>query len=267
MRTINAGSEKMIYKRSVRLLKTLKAFQQIIVKYLLTKNRLWVKKNKYKLDSSLRFLILGIISSLFKKKAMKKKCIAFSIGGIFIVALIIGGCKKTTNSTDLDTTGKYYISFKANGEQVKYTNPVIVDSLPIGYDFGGYHVRIWEMGAANLQIHSMSLGILTEDSLPQSGRTYKESDIISGIWYGVIFAFNDSRGKYEYQSSGTYDSPVAEFYPDIPKDCTITLTDVGSNTLKGTFSGTVYTFNDNGEPVFTDKISITDGEFYLPASF
>lgn len=198
---------------------------------------------------------------------MKKKCIAARIVTILIVMLIIGGCKKTKNQTDLDTSGKYYISFKANGKQIKYTIPVDVDSLPVIYNFVGYSVNIWELGAVNIpQYDMMALTIITEDSLPQAGKTYKESNITSGIWHEVMFTYSFP-GEKTYWSISTGVTPADELYPGIPKDCTITLTEVGSATLKGTFSGTVYAIDDNGETDLTNKIKITDGIFYLPASF
>ena len=199
---------------------------------------------------------------------MKKMFRPVWVVSIFIILLVIGGCKKTKNQTDL--SGNYYISFQENGNQIKYTVPFDIDSLPVNYNFLGYHYNIWSMGGANVQQQSlMELSIITKDTLPQAGKMYKESDnnIPSGVLSEVLFEYAPSWNVAYYQPISFYVVPGIDTYPDIPRDCIITITDVGSSTLKGTFSGTVYNSDDNADPILTDKISITDGTFYLPASF
>jgi hypothetical protein len=199
---------------------------------------------------------------------MKKQLFRIYLAVIVIAAMATGGCKKNTENLVNNNNSGYYIRFKANGLQQNYTIPVTTSQFHDSLTFNGNKVHIFATGGANINLHSITLGIY-DNTLLTSATTYKESDLIFSYQPKVMFIYNNNPGSFGYYSISNY-APIPALFPEyagIERDCKITMTNVTSTNIKGAFSGTVYREKNNGDADVADKIKITDGEFFLPAKF
>ena len=161
----------------------------------------------------------------------------FTVG---VAALIATACKSSTDAGDSQQTssGTYYVRFKANGAQIDYSsdtwvNAAIAKTGP-EYFFVGASTPAGSVGEG-----SMSVSVF--DPSPITTTTY--SGGLTPV--GTTGAYTLPQLSYVTGSS-TYTSS---------NDARITLTEITSTTVKGTFQGTVST---TGKP----SISITNGEFF-----
>lgn len=197
---------------------------------------------------------------------MKKQLFGICITVMAFSSIFITGCKKNTDI--ITNNSQYYVRFKANGVEKNYTIPVTTSQFHDSLIFSGNKVHIFATGGANSNGHIITLGIYSEGLLT-ANTVYKESDLLFGFQPKVMFIYNSNPGAYAYLSMGSY-APIPSAFPQysgIQRDCKITMTNVTSTNIKGTFSGTVYHEKNNGDPDLIDKVSITDGEFFLPAKF
>lgn len=175
-----------------------------------------------------------------------------------LAALLLGSCTKKEDG--LNNPGKYYIKFKANGVEKKLDMiPSSINSFYSSalYESFGYH--IYEFGMASAQFKELiHIGIFTPSALAK--KTY--TDNADGLLPEAILAYSQAPlDGSAYFSSMAYDDSGFQ----LKKDCKITITEMNDTEIQGTFSGTVYFENDDGDPDMNKAVTITDGSFYVQA--
>lgn len=193
---------------------------------------------------------------------MKRQIFCFLL---FNLILIVAGCKKKPVIVE-NNNGQYFVKFKANGAQQNFTIPSSTAQFHDSITVAGKKVHIYAVGAAGMNFHSIQFGIYSDKVL--TGTTnYRESDLLYGYQPQMIMIYVNNPTSFGNLSIGSYDPLPPYSFPSIPRDCSISLTEVTATSIKGTFSGTVYLEKPNGEPDLNNKTSITNGEFFLPALF
>jgi hypothetical protein len=181
---------------------------------------------------------------------------------LLLVAIALVQCKKNGGSPTGNnaTSGTYYMRFTLNGTAVNYTSDPNA-SLSFLSALGLYNGALATysniyIGAKDAVIitlfstKSIAAGIAYNDPLKAqetSGALMPQAEI---FWY-------DSTGV-SWITAGTFsDANGNVSLPGVVADAKVTVTDLTTTTVKGTFSGTVY------RPDFARYEVISNGEFFL----
>ena len=158
---------------------------------------------------------------------------------LVISVILMAGCGGSTSTDPGSNPGNgYYIRFRAGSVDRNYTGDLVVhgafNQVSSEYIFTADGV------AEDGSITGGSIILGAQDVSPVTTKTYGSFQVVGSGWtMGVIL----------YSIGGTqYDND------DVPNDIRVTITEISSTAVKGTFSGTV---KANGKP----SISITNGEF------
>lgn len=185
---------------------------------------------------------------------------------ILSLSIFFAGCKKSNdaNNGNNGNAGDYYLKFKADGDQKEFKSEPLIQLLPLkdglysavlqGYaDFVGQGTKD-ELGMIVLSNDPIVQGSSFQD--PQKC-VNKDGDTLTKL----ITNFNDINNK-GYLSMGTLvdKNGVNTLFPSVIADAKLNISELNSDFAKGTFSATVYLSTD---ATLTQKVKITDGEFYL----
>lgn len=171
---------------------------------------------------------------------------------LLLLSLIIS-CKKSDNSKPKEATG-YFMSFKANGTYYKFNNSRTIARL-----FNGnlssdgvnktpfYQVNIAGYGDKTEAFPGLIVGIKSPNKIQAIKYSSTPTDQFRGV------------PSLELQCN----LPITDLYVKSKtyggyQDITLTLTEITIDYVKGTFSGSAYSVDGKSE-----KVSITEGEFYL----
>ena len=179
-----------------------------------------------------------INSSIFLNVALNNTMRTLSKIIIVCIALVctLSSCKKSNVSPKLSVES---IVFTLNG--TKHTLASNVSEREVMYNIGFYTTSIFASSSQNNE--RMGLMVLCTDSLKIG--TYKTNntpDISSG---NITLTFENDNGDTYIQNSTNPDN-------------TITITEIGADYVKGTFSAVLSDITTSGSP----DITITNGEFY-----
>lgn len=193
-----------------------------------------------------------------------------AIATVFCFLIFLSSCKKDKENAGSDNNpkGSYYIRFKANGIQQEFK------SLPIAQSSYNSSQQVYVTGLLAYTDSSKTdqnlVNIVIMSTTPLSaGAIYKDPlKTLSGADKvpQVIITYNDAQEK-SFLSMGLFSDEAGNFstfIPDYDKlvaDANVTITEVTSTFVKGTFSGTVFNLDSNSNVV--SKMPLTDGEFYL----
>ncbi|MCU0326869.1 MAG: hypothetical protein MUF45_16780 [Spirosomaceae bacterium] len=141
-------------------------------------------------------------------------------------------------STDLspDSSGKYFIKAKLNGELVEYDVNANFQNDPSRT----LSATAFKSSSSNFP----SLGFTIESSEPISKKSYQETDPSINL----IFV-------YSLAGSESFNSQMGE-----EQDFKIEVTEINKEFVKGKFGGTIRKASGNN---INSSIEIKDGEFYL----
>lgn len=186
----------------------------------------------------------------------------------FIVFAALG-CSKNKDGGSAD----YYIRFKTDGSQRHIDYAVIqgqklVDSTSVNLNGKVY---IYSFGAANSNAESMTLGIYSGTVLT-APVTFNESVLLRNALPGVNIIYGENASSMAsgntFHNIGFF-APVPAYFPEtanIKRDFVISVSEYNSTYIKGTFSGTLYRHDGNGNVQVSVTKSITEGEFKIPVN-
>lgn len=172
---------------------------------------------------------------------------------VFVMAIV--GCSKDSDGI-LPTDG-YFLKFKLDGTNVSYENEAFEFKLA-----GNFNAR------DNSDYAASALGSLDDDETDRNQLLIligHESEIQANLVYTnkasatpkieskvFLMTFLDENGA---SYVAVNEESLKVLYNGVA-DAEVVFTEVGTTSLKGRFSGSLY--NEQG------KISITNGEFYVP---
>lgn len=168
---------------------------------------------------------------------MKKNFTKFLILGL-IAATSLAACKKSSDNKP--STSNYSMTLNANGTAVSYSSCVVAD-----IDANGS--KYTEIVGVNQKTpnNSFSIEIVAGTSSLKAGQTYQVTADYLGANTATLFYDTDDTHSYTTQAA----NPVGS----------VTITSVTSTTLKGTFSGKLYSGDDYNAADL--KYTITSGSF------
>ncbi|MDP5172862.1 MAG: hypothetical protein NWR72_21665 [Bacteroidia bacterium] len=146
--------------------------------------------------------------------------------GVGAFILLLSGCKGDTPGP-----GDYFLSFKANGEKVTFTENVFATPS----QSGGIHVML--VTGTNQTIQNANLQLYSDRPITDS--LYTEGGISGMIPYGALMGYAPEAGQLFISAGG---------------QVRITVEEVNDEFARGTFTATLK------ESGFPDMI-ITEGEF------
>jgi glutamate synthase domain-containing protein 3 len=149
-----------------------------------------------------------------------------------LFALATGSCKKDDATDD----GKYFIRFNANGSKVEFT---VQGSLVAAFGQAGTQYNaVFTGGDA-----ASNISLQVYDGKAIAAGTFSGYTITGGAVVGAIMGYSDNSGTLYTQGS-------------VGSNASITISEITTTTVRGTFSGTL---KASGK---TD-IVVSQGEFYV----
>lgn len=184
------------------------------------------------------------------------------LAGLFMIS----GCKKSNGGGDdngggTPDSGEYYISFKVNGVQKKYTSQAIAS---FGYTAqNNLYNGVLQGYQKELAVSAEHIALLIFDNNNIAASTYKDpqkavnkdGDKIARLTINYYDAAGNS-----YLSMGTLVDENGNLLPGvtgITADAQVILTSVKDSKVEGTFSATLF------DASLANKQSITEGKFVL----
>lgn len=197
----------------------------------------------------------------------------FKVKKVIILLVFITGitaCRKDAGTgADAAGSGIYYIKFKANGVEKKYSfsGKLASNYIDSSIVVSAKKIYTYSLVGANSSGHSFTIGLYNESPL-KAPATFLESAYIYNTMATVVFAFNENLASTAAMSIGLVVPFPALFaypqYDNLPRNGKATITEYTAHTIKGTFSGIVYqTVNNEALIDASKKTVITEGAFYL----
>jgi hypothetical protein len=180
-----------------------------------------------------------------------------------VLSIFFFNCKKSSSGPGNGSGSGYYMRCKLNGASVEYNSQAFAGISHLTSDnlytcvMGAYKdVNAGAKNAFTITIFSanpIAAGVGYNDPLKAqggSGNTIPQTTI---FWYDATGAGYLTAGAL---SDNTGSTPIS----GVVANAQLTITELTSTYLKGTFSGTAYRSD------FASSEAITDGEFYLRRS-
>ncbi len=158
----------------------------------------------------------------------------FLIVSFVVSILLISACAK-----DEPDSGSYYIRFRANGEQVEFTNQLI---LVAGFGTNGELYTGTISGANDVD---SNVGLQIYNNAPILAGTYSGYGVSGNAVVGVIIGYSEKSSGALFSSGGG---------PDV--DATVVISEITATTVKGTFHGRLLATGQS-------DILVTDGSFFV----
>lgn len=185
-----------------------------------------------------------------------------SLASLTFVALALFCCKKSTSpgGGNNNSGNGYYMKFKLNGAAVDYGSDALAE-LSYSSSDGLYNaaliayqdVNAGAKNAVTILVYS-SGNIATNVGYNDPGKAAETNG--AQVPQSTVFWY-DSTGA-AYLTAGEFsDASGNMMISGAVADCKLTITELTSADVKGTFSGTVYLSD------FSKSASITEGSFYL----
>lgn len=199
-----------------------------------------------------------------KKLLFRQLLLCFFIAAV----MLAGGCGKGGNGNDDGTNPEYYISFKADGVQKKYTNQAIAS---LGHsDQDGLYNGVLQGYAATVGSDKAHVGIIIFSNSAVAAKIYQDPDKATNANGDevpqVLINYIDEAGNGYITMGPTVDKngkinsfPGSE---NVVADAKVTITKRTNTYLEGSFSGTAFLSTD---ATFKTKVVITEGKFILKA--
>jgi hypothetical protein len=198
---------------------------------------------------------------------MKNVCSFLAI--FLIVIFSLASCKKDKNNVNQGNGNPtYYMRFKVNGVQTQF------NSVPIAQSAYNSSDKVYVTGILALKDSSkinqdqIDIAITNKDPLA-AGAVYQDPVKVNAGTAAIpqiIITYYNSK-QQSYVSMGLFSDNAGNFssllpdYKNLIADAKLTVFEIGSDYIKGTFSGTVFKLNTSTN--IYDKISFTEGEFNL----
>jgi hypothetical protein len=185
-----------------------------------------------------------------------------SLAGLTLLATTLSQCKKSSSSNGgSGNSGGYYLKFNLNGAPVDYESEAAAELNKVNSD-GLYSAVLEAYKDFTIGSVTNEITITLFSANPIAATTYEDphkADETNGSQVPQAEVFWEDSTATGYLTAGA----LADSNGNIPiagmvANAQVTITELTSNDLKGTFSGTLYNSTN-----FTIVESITDGEFYL----
>lgn len=175
---------------------------------------------------------------------MKKTRLLF-VCGIFSIAASISSCGKKGNATPTISAG---ISASINGTATSFNNQAVGVKTTTTESVNGTSETITGIAVGGQSSSGAELAIVIAAQTIKAGTTLKtiDGDDDTAI-SGAAFLYTTSAN-----SDVTYLSQA-------DNNSSVTVTAITDTNIQGTFSGTIYAFDENGN--VTDHKTITNGKF------
>lgn len=196
---------------------------------------------------------------------MKNICSFLAIFSILILSF--PSCKKDKNNSG-NGNATYYMRFKVNGVQTQF------NSVPIAQSVYNSSDKVYATGILALKDSSkinqdqIDIAITNKDALA-AGAVYQDPVKVNAGTAAIpqiIITYYNSQQE-SYVSMGLFSDNEGNFssllpdYKNLVADAKLTVSDIGSDFIKGSFSGTVFRLNTSTNVY--DKITLTEGQFNL----
>ncbi|MDR7129708.1 hypothetical protein J2X69_002053 [Algoriphagus sp. 4150] len=185
-----------------------------------------------------------------------KKLITHTLGCLLFCFLYSCGSEDS-----IEPESNYYFRFKVNGVQNNYS-----ETVNQSITFQG-----WSWSDLSLDNGLLDTRVFAAKSINDGGK----NSILFDLYHSSPLQTNHNYSNHgtsamvdpEFLVLGIYDENGTMFYTDNlgwnkynggVNDATIRFNEITENSLKGTFSGTLYSTKDIGE-----NLSITEGEFHV----
>lgn len=189
---------------------------------------------------------------------------------IACIVTVVNSCQKGENGIGLNNnSSKYYVSFKANGVQIKYSS-FTVAKLWYSDEHKVYNGAI--QGYKNYNLSGKDqFGITLFSNSQFAVDTYQDPQKATNNGGAklpqVLLTYLDNAGD-DYHSAGllveengdVLSLPGAD---DIIADAKVSITKITSTYIEGTFSGTTYLSTDDS---YKTKVVISEGKFAMKRS-
>jgi hypothetical protein len=179
------------------------------------------------------------------------------------MALLAGACKKDNGDSDDDGTpndSDYFVEFKANGEQQKYTTNALSQIMAPGSD-QLYSAVLQGYGDYPTNADKNLLSIIIWNTEPITTTTYLNDNWVeksdeSQVPQVVMNYLDANKNAYLSQKVLIAIPPFDKVVSDVKVNISV----LDQDHISGTFSGTLYNVTD---ATFSTVVKITDGKFNL----
>ncbi len=179
---------------------------------------------------------------------------------LLVICFVIAGSCKKNNEAGNPGSDKYYIKFKADGEQKQLTYSAGSGPADQKPSNGIYTFTL--VAGENVSSPGMNFieVMLSSESIINSPGSFRDPLKSGGIWPQVQVTYTDKSNE-AYISMGLASDAAGEPGPfvNVVADAKASITSMDDGEVKGTFSASVYSGDD-----YSKKHVLTNGEFYLP---
>jgi len=180
-----------------------------------------------------------------------------------LMVLTLPSCKKSSSSGPSSGSG-YYMKFKLNGVQVEYDSQPIA-ALSYSSQDSIYTCVIAAYKDVNAGLENAIAITVLSNSAIVAGAKYddpaKAREVNGEVAPQNTTFYYDSTANAWLTMGNLVDANGNVSLPGIVANAQLTITELTSSYMKGTFSGTVYKSS-----TLSQYYSITEGEFYLKRS-
>lgn len=181
------------------------------------------------------------------------------------ILMPFAGCKKGGGAAgDEPATPESYVRFKANGLERTYKSQALATFT--GPESNALYGGIFQGYAGEIGASAEHLGIVIFSRVPVKAGVYQDPGKAltnTGTPVPQVMINYYDAGGSGYISAGLLvqaDGQMPSYLNGVVADGKVTITALTATYVKGTFSSTAYLGTDG---TFSNKVAITDGEFYL----
>lgn len=190
---------------------------------------------------------------------------------LFAALALFGACSKNSGGDNDggDGSANYFMRFKVDGQAVEYLQAKetninsylsVATSAPAQTGYVSFIVGQKDIVSATQQKNALSFALSTNAKL-KVNTTYTNyasagSEYLDGV--KMIFGYTDAAGTIHLAWSSELAAQIYQAYSiTVLSDSRVAITEIGTDYIKGNFSGTLYS-----EDYKTKKV-LSEGSFYL----
>jgi hypothetical protein len=179
---------------------------------------------------------------------------------LFALSALVNGCSK--QSPNDSASSKYYLRFKIDGQSTVFTYSAGAGPSVQQATSGVYSFAIVAAKNANgVGDNMMNINLYSATPVNSTATFQDPLKVITGVPQIIILYIDEHSDAYT--SLGLLTSVIGipgSGLENVVADAKTTISEMTNNEVKGNFSASLYSVNNN----YTKKYSITNGEFYLP---
>ncbi len=176
---------------------------------------------------------------------------------ILAVIILLSACKKSSDSNTATPNGNYYVKFKSNGTQKEYYQNAAGNFNRAQSSGGKYSSAFGGTKDQFVAIKdNMALALVTNGQKQVNVNYVNYATTAAGLTKGYIvqLAYYDENGVFFTTWSDDF---ILAIPSGTETNAKITITAANATSIKGTFSGVLYS-ND-----YSKKLNVTEGDFFI----